>query len=168
MNTQSWDEHVESVWSRAGEFTDEELVEQIERLAAECPHTDGTADFERAGSYDAIDRVEKAIPLYRAALGAGLAEPKRRQAVIQLASSLRNVGGSAESVELLTRELEVRSDELDDAARAFLALALTDVGREREAVSLLVKTLQPHLALYGRALGEYADLLGQHPAPDAG
>jgi hypothetical protein len=39
--------------------------------------------------------------------------------VIQLASSLRNVGQPEQSVALLTAELEAGSDDLDDAVRAF-------------------------------------------------
>jgi len=83
--------------------------------------------------------------------------------VIQLASSLRNVGGAAESVELLTAELESGSDELDDAVRAFLALALVDVGREREAVSHALTALARHLPRYQRSLAAYAQQL----APDS-
>jgi hypothetical protein len=58
--------------------------------------------------------------------------------VIQLARSLRNLGQSQESVALLTTEMDAGSDHLDDAVRATLTLALTDVGREREAVSLAI------------------------------
>jgi hypothetical protein len=76
--------------------------------------------------------------------------------VIQLASSLRNVGQPEESVALLTAELEAGSDDLDDAVRAFLALALTSVGREREAVSLALTALAAHLPRYNRSLVAYA------------
>ena len=53
---------------------------------------------------------------------------RRRRAVIQLARSLRNLGQSQESVALLTTEMDAGSDHLDDAVRATLTLALTDVG----------------------------------------
>ena len=81
---------------------------------------------------------------------------RRRRAVIQLASSLRNVGRADESVALLTAELDAEPDELDDAVRAFLALALVDVGREREAVSHALTALAPHLPRYQRSLANYA------------
>jgi Tetratrico peptide repeat len=42
---------------------------------------------------------------------------------------------------LLTRELDVTSDELDSAVRAFLALTLVDLGREREAVTVSLAAL---------------------------
>jgi hypothetical protein len=76
--------------------------------------------------------------------------------VIQLSSSLRNLGQAAESLDLLTAELEQASDPLDDAVSAFLALALVDNGREREAVSVVLCALAPHLPRYRRALGNYA------------
>ena len=59
----------------------------------------------------------------------------------------------SESLELLTAELERPSDRLDDAVSAFLALALVDSGREREAVSVALTALAPHLPRYQRSLG---------------
>ncbi len=83
--------------------------------------------------------------------------------MIQLASSLRNLGEVDESVRLLTAERDTGSDELDDAVRAFLALALTDAGREREAVGIALTALAPHLSRYRRSVTNYAsELLGQH------
>lgn len=92
--------------------------------------------FERACVFDSNGQPDRAVPLYRQALECGLDEERRRRAAIQLASSLRNLGHVSESVELLSVELERPSDPLDDAVRAFLALALVDSGREREAVAI--------------------------------
>lgn len=100
-----------------------------------------------------------APPLYRQPLDRGLTGERRRRAVIQLASSLRNVGQPEQSVELLTTELDAASDHLDDAVRASLALALVDTGREREAVSVALGALAPHLPRYQRSLANYARLL---------
>jgi hypothetical protein len=52
-----------------------------------------------------------------------------------------------------------RSDDLDDAVRAFLALALTSAGREREAGSVVLAGLAPHLTRYNRSLAAYAKAL---------
>ena len=93
---------------------------------------------------------------------------RRRRAVIQLASSLRNVGEAEESVALLRAELYERSDQLDDAVRAFLALALVDTGREREAVSLSLEALAPHLPRYQRSLANYARGLVEPESPGSG
>jgi Tetratrico peptide repeat len=84
---------------------------------------------------------------------------------------LRNLGKPEESVALLNSELEAGSDHLDDAVRAFLALALVDTGREREAVSHALVALAPHLPRYQRSTANYARLLvesepGRDLAPD--
>jgi hypothetical protein len=50
---------------------------------------------------------------------------------------------------------------LDDAVTAFLALALVDVGQEREAVALALLALSHHLPRYQRSLANYAQLLNQ-------
>jgi hypothetical protein len=73
-----------------------------------------------------------------------------------MSSSLRNMGEAEESVRLLTAERDRATDSLDDAVSAFLALALVDSGREREAVSLALGALAPHLPRYQRSLGNYA------------
>lgn len=44
---------------------------------------------------------------------------------------------------------------------AFLALALVDTGREREAVSLPLAALAPHLPQYQKTVANYARLLVQ-------
>ncbi len=84
--------------------------------------------------------------------------------MIQLASSLRNLGQAEQSVALLTAKLDRGSDDgsddLDDAVRAFLALALSSVGRDREAVSVALTALAPHLTRYNRSLAVYASQLG--------
>jgi hypothetical protein len=50
---------------------------------------------------------------------------------------------------------------LDDAVEAFLALALVDVGREREAVSIALTALAGHLSRYQRSVSNYARLISQ-------
>ena len=56
-------------------------------------------------------------------------------------------------------ERERASDHLDDAVSAFLALALVDTGREREAVSLALTALSRHVTRYRRSLANYAQLI---------
>ncbi|MGY1452091.1 tetratricopeptide repeat protein [Streptomyces sp. SS8] len=46
-----------------------------------------------------------------------------------------------------------------DAVAAFLSLALTDAGREREAAALALTALVPHLPEYRRSLTHYARAL---------
>ena len=76
--------------------------------------------------------------------------------MIQLSSSLRNLGRVAESLALLTAEREQPPDQLDDAVSAFLALALADSGREREAASVALAALASHLPRYQSSVGNYA------------
>jgi Tetratrico peptide repeat len=108
--------------------------------------------FERACSLDSTGRSDLAVPLYRQALDIGLSGLRRHRAVVQLASSLRNIGRAQESVALLTAERNVDPATLDeptqalaDAVMATLALALADTGREREAVSVALTALAPQL-----------------------
>ena len=163
----AWEARLADAWASADELGDNELRQRIESLAAELPEGSAIALFERAGSFDSTGRSDLAVPLYRKALDAGLTGERRRRAVIQLASSLRNIGQVDESVALLAAELEAESDHLDDAVRGFLALALTDAGREREAVSHALTALAPHLPRYQRSLGNYARLLVE-PGPRHG
>jgi hypothetical protein len=157
-----WERRIADAWATFDERTDGENRAVIDVLAAELPEGSAEASFERACVFDSTAASELAVPLYREALARGLGPERRRRAVIQLASSLRNVGRADESVVLLTDELVAASDELDDAVRAFLALALTDVGRHPEAVSHALTALARHLPRYQRSLGAYAqDLVGE-------
>jgi hypothetical protein len=81
-----------------------------------------------------------------------------------MASSLRNLGRAPESVAVLTAEQNAGSDDLDDAVSAFLALALVDTGREREAVSLALTALSRHLTRYQRSLANDAQELSERPS----
>ena len=156
---EEWERRVADAWASIDEHDEAEFRALIEKLAAELPADSGIAAFERACAFDSTGHPDRAVPLYRQALETGLTGERRRRAVIQLASSLRNLGQSEESVRLLTAERETGSDQLDDAVKAVLALALTDVGREREAVSIAVGALARHLPRYQRSMANYARLL---------
>ncbi|MBL7257554.1 tetratricopeptide repeat protein [Paractinoplanes lichenicola] len=116
---------------------------------------DAAGLFERASARDFAGREAEAEPLYRAALAAGLDDDLRPQAVIQLASTLRNLGRADEAVALLTEADGMEAYE--DERLAFLALALIDAGNERRAAALAVRALAAHVPHYGRALTAYAD-----------
>jgi hypothetical protein len=159
MSDADWERRVAEVWASIDQRSETEFLTMIEGLVAELPQNSGVGLFERAASLDSTGHSDLAVPLYRRALDRGLTGERRRRAVIQLASSLRNLGHPEESVALLTTELNAGSDHLDDAVRAFLALALADTGREREALSIALAALAPHLPRYQRSLGNYARLL---------
>lgn len=159
IDNSEWERRVADVWASVDQHSDEDLRAAIEALAAERPPDDAAALFERACAQDSTGRSDLAVPLYREALERGLTGERRRRAVIQLASSLRNLGQLDESVTLLTTELAAGSDHLNDAVRAFLALALVDVGRGRESVAHALTALAPHLPRYQRSVANYARLL---------
>jgi hypothetical protein len=156
MASDAWRQRVDDLWASFDDHDEDAFVAKIEELASELPDDSPEAAFERACAFDSTGHSDRAVPLYRRALELGLDGVRRRRAVIQMASSLRNLGQAAESVSLLTAERHRGSDELDDAVSAFLALALVDVGREREAVALALGALAPHLPRYQRSLGNYA------------
>jgi len=159
-----WEERVAALWARLDEHEPAQLRARIEALAAELPAGDARALFERACANDSTGRSDVAAPLYREALAAGLTGIRRRRAVIQMASSLRNLGRAEESVKLLRAERDAGSDELDDAVIAVLALALADTGREREAAGLAIGALARHLPRYNRSMARYAQALVEgHP-----
>lgn len=159
-----WEERVAALWARLDEHEPAQLRARIEALAAELPADDARALFERACANDSTGRADVAAPLYREALAAGLTGIRRRRAVIQMASSLRNLGRAEESVKLLRAERDAGSDELDDAVIAVLALSLADTGREREAAGLAIGALARHLPRYNRSMARYAQALVEgHP-----
>jgi tetratricopeptide (TPR) repeat protein len=109
--------------------------------------------YERGGEHDSAGREGQAIPLYERALAAGLSGELRARCLLQLGSSLRNVGRADEAVTLLR-----------DAAgefpafrplRAFLALALHSAGDDVEALRVLLGTIADE-GEYERSLRAYA------------
>lgn len=73
-----------------------------------------------------------------------------------MASSIRNLGRPEEALALLTAETTATSDHLDGAVATFRALALVDLGREREAVALALTALSAYLPRYNRSVARYA------------
>lgn len=148
-----WQERIDAIWADDA-LTDAERIVRIDELASEAP-SEALALFERAGARDSAGEEPEAEPLYRRALELGLPDELRTRAVIQLASTLRNLGRVAESLELLRAERE-RGGPLQDAASAFYALALTSAGDPLAAVSVALEALAPHLPRYTRSVTAYA------------
>jgi tetratricopeptide (TPR) repeat protein len=100
----TWDERVTELWRTAAERSDEELLATVTALAAERPAGDAASAFERASALDHVGREQDAEALYRHALAAGLDDHHRQRAVIQLASTVRNLGRPEEAVRCFTRK----------------------------------------------------------------
>ncbi len=159
VTTHDWEDRVAALWGRMDEMEPAPFVAAMQEVAAELPAGDPRAAFELGAANDLTGHPDLAVGLYRQALAGGLDGIRRRRATIQLASSLRNLGHAEESVELLRAARDQPPDELADAVLGFLALALTDIGREREAVALALEALAPHLVRYNRSLAAYATAL---------
>ena len=154
LQRDEWERQVEALWESFDGTAAGDFLATATALAAAGPRAEGL--YELASAYDSTGDEAAAVRLYEQALTAGLGKDRRRQAVVQLASSFRNVGRADAAVRLLEAELDAESDELDDAVRAFLALALVDVGREVEAVATALEALTPHLPQYRRSVAAYA------------
>lgn len=159
-----WEQRLGALWASVDDYREEVFLGRMDELLAELPADSAVALFERAAAFDSTGHSDRAVPLYRLALEAGLHGTRRRRAVVQLASSLRNIGFAHEAVALLRAERERVSDELDDAVSGFLALALVDIGHEREAASLALTALSRHLPRYQRSLANYARLIASDAA----
>lgn len=158
MPDEDWERAVASIWATASDRSDDDVIAAITALAAQRPADDAAALFERASAYDYAGQEAAAEPLYRAALSAGLDAQRRPRAVIQLASTLRNLGRPDDSVALLIGDKDAE-DDLGDARTAFLALALMDAGRPADALRHALEALAAHLPQYQRAVRFYASEL---------
>ncbi len=134
-------------------------IEQAQRLVDGHPG-DARLVFELAGAHDSAGDAATAIGLYEQALDAGLREPHRHRAQLQLASSLRVVGRAPEAATLVAGVLAERPT--NTAATMFRALVQADLGQERQAVADLIRatldaTTDVDTQSYRRALRAYAD-----------
>jgi Tetratrico peptide repeat len=179
MPTDEWEARSAALWDRLDDVDEAEFRAAIDALAGELDDGDPVASFERACAADSTGHPGEAVPLYEAALAAGLDAYRRHRALIQLSSSQRNLGRPEIGVTLLEAERAAApprapsapapaADDpasLDDALTCTLALCLADAGRAREAVGLVVAAMAPKLPRYQRSMAAYGmDLagLGEH------
>ncbi|MHA6750814.1 tetratricopeptide repeat protein [Dermacoccus nishinomiyaensis] len=155
--TVDWDERVDAFWAAASCTDPDRLLSVMRALVSERGEHDPDALYEWASVHDFLGHEEQAVPLYEAALARGLTGARRPQALIQLGSSLRNIGRPEDAVNLLHGL--ARDEVTGDAAQAFLALALHDAGRQEEALAVALRTLARTLPLYGTAIENYASEL---------
>lgn len=150
----TWNERIDNFWSEANRDQPEAALAAMRLLMSERPAGDSEALFEWASVHDFLGDEQVAVPLYQAALEHGLSGERTSQALIQLASSLRNTGDAQSAIALLE---SVPTD--DVTAQAFLALALRDAGRPNEALRVALLALAPTLPQYGTAVARYAEEL---------
>lgn len=158
----SWQQQVASVWATADDLGEAGVVAAIDALVAQRGEADATALFEAASARDYAGLEPEAEPLYRRAVALGLDEPERGRAVIQWASTLRNLGRADEAITVLQDGFaDSPGHPLTDAARAFLALCLVDTGDATAAAAVALDALADHLPEYTRSVRAYANELTQ-------
>ncbi|ADG80456.1 Tetratrico peptide repeat group 5 domain-containing protein OS=Tsukamurella paurometabola (strain ATCC 8368 / DSM / CCUG 35730 / CIP 100753 / JCM 10117/ KCTC 9821 / NBRC 16120 / NCIMB 702349 / NCTC 13040) OX=521096 GN=Tpau_3883 PE=4 SV=1 [Tsukamurella paurometabola] len=153
----TWEDDLEAAW--AADLGDAELRARIDRIVSDPSVPAGVAAFERAGVEDSTGHPDRAVPGYRRALDAGLDDSRARQATIQLASSLRNLGEAADGLALLNGLATDRGDGLDGAIAVFRALCLADLQRPNEAIAMLIDSVAEGMTRYRRSAQAYADEL---------
>jgi hypothetical protein len=141
-------------------YEEQAFIRTVDALAAELPADDADGLFHRACARDSWGHSDLAVPLYSKALDlGGLTGENRRRAVIQMSSSLRNIGEAATALHLLFAERDNGSDHLNDALDCTTALCLASLGREREGLSLVLVALAKYLPRYNRSMTNYGRAL---------
>lgn len=160
----AWQEQVDAVWARSGELGESDVVRLLDKLARELDPADPRGPFETGGARDSAGLEAEAEVHYRRALQLGLSGRARTECLIQLASTVRNLGRPDESLALLDEAARDPGD-LADAVAAFRALALVSAGEAGLAASVALDALAGHLPRYTRSVRAYAAELGAAPRP---
>ena len=132
------------------------------RELAQAHPADGRLLFELAGACEAAGDDEAAGSSYEQALAAGLKEPHRHRAQLQVAAGLRAAGQTSRAQNLVEEVLGTRPHHT--AALVLRALIQADLGRERQAVADLIRatleaTSDADTQTYREALLAQADQL---------
>ena len=163
---ENWQARIDAVWDSADTLGETEVVRRIDELVAERGKLDAEGAFEAAGARDSAGMEREAEGLYRFALDAGLTEPKRARAVIQLASTLRNLGRTDEAIRMLRAHFDDDPQHpLFSASRAFLALCYASRGETDTSTAIALEALAAHLPRYQRSVRAYAGEVGKAQRP---
>ncbi|WP_188189106.1 tetratricopeptide repeat protein [Nonomuraea sp. SYSU D8015] len=123
---------------------------------------DAEVAYQTAWVHDVLGLEAEAVPYYETALaGQGLSAEDRLGAYTGYGSTLRVLGRYEDALETFGRGLE--EFPRDPALRTFMAMALHNAGRSREAVSTLLKVVAESgkVGGYRRAVEYYADNLDE-------
>ncbi|MGV8897009.1 MAG: tetratricopeptide repeat protein [Rhodoglobus sp.] len=152
-----WQSRIRDLWASADGMAELDVVSAMDALVAEQAPDDASAVFEAASARDYAGLEAEAEPLYRRAIELGLDAATLPRAVIQLASTLRNLGRPDESIRMLEQQLHDHpADEWTGPSAAFLALALASRGDERDAASVALAALADYLPVYSASVRGYA------------
>jgi hypothetical protein len=151
---------VAALFAAIDDYDETTFLAELDALAAELPEGDADAIFHRGSARDSWGHSDLAVPMYARALETGgLTGENRRRAVIQMSSSLRNIGRVEEGLANLLKEKENGEDHLSDALDCTIALCLSTLGRDREGLSLVLVALAKHLPRYNRSMANYGRAL---------
>lgn len=100
---------------------------------------DARANYQMAWLHDAQGLERAAVPWYEAALVGELADADLRGALLGFGSTLRSLGEYERAAQVLRRGME-RFPEAGEFP-AFLAMALYNLGENRDAVAMLLAEL---------------------------
>ncbi|MCA0335994.1 MAG: tetratricopeptide repeat protein [Actinobacteria bacterium] len=147
---------------------DRERIVAARALVAEHPG-DPVVLFELGGAHDAAGEEETAVGHYEAAIAGGLREPLRHRCLVQLASSLRNLGRHDEALTRIEEASE--ADPTSIGTQMFRALIRHDAGDPTTALADLLTVLAEEssdadVAGYRRSLTAYARELSARAKPD--
>jgi tetratricopeptide (TPR) repeat protein len=130
--------HAEQVLALRRTGQHEEACVLARRLAAQAPH-DAELQYETACVHDYLGREAQAVAFYQAALSGELSAEHLRSAYLGLGSTYRTLGQYADAERTLREGLARFADAAE--LKAFLAMALHNLGRSKEAVELLLTLL---------------------------
>ena len=119
---------------------------------------DARTEYELGGEHDSAGRPDEAVPHYERALALGLPDELLPGCLLQLGSTLRNLGRVDEALVLFDDGLEQFPEHV--SLRLFRAFALADLGREREALVDVLNLARtridaPEVQRYARSLENY-------------
>lgn len=129
MDHSEWDAVVEVGWSLKNEC--HKMLDYFSDLVNKFSDN-ARAHFEYANVLDYCDCESQAIPYYHHALDSGLEWPLNLFALIQLGSSLRNVGQYTDALSVLKQAYELKPDYSPTAI--FYSLALFSAGKPKDAL----------------------------------
>ncbi len=153
-----WHVAVEKGWELVND--EPKLIQYFMTLKNQNPES-SRAHFELANALDFCGREAEAIPHYEEALRFdGLSHEVQAYTMVQLGSSLRNVGRVEEAIDLLVKAEHDYPEHW--AVSLFLALALYSAGRPADALKTAMRATLKHgraedLTRYRGVLTNYID-----------
>ncbi|UFU00052.1 tetratricopeptide repeat protein [Radiobacillus kanasensis] len=135
-----WETVVMNGWENKDDET--KLIEYFLEVVVKYPNS-ARAKFELANAYDFTGQENKAIPLYEDAISIGLDAEYEAYALLQLGSSLRNVGRIDDAIRILS-DAEQRYSEFPSISMV-LGMAMHDKNRNAEALGITLDVILRHV-----------------------